>query len=56
MNFAAIIKNQRDEIQSLKSALNASEKRCEQYSQAYEQMHHQLKELIRKYIMDFRGD
>ena len=47
MNFAAIIKNQRDEIQSLKSALNASEKRCEQYFQAYDYMQTQLKELIR---------
>ena len=47
MNFEEIIKNQNDEIQSLKAALIISEKRCEQYAQAYDQMHDQLKELIR---------
>ena len=47
MNFEEIIKNLNDEIQSLKAALIISEKRCEQYAQAYDQMHDQLKELIR---------
>ena len=47
MNFAAIINNQEIKIQALEAALNIAEKRCEQYAQAYDQMHHQLKELIR---------
>jgi len=47
MKFEVIIKSQHDEIQALKAALNTSEKRCEQYAQAYDQMHHQLKELLR---------
>lgn len=47
MSLEEIIKNQHDEIQTLKSALDVAEKRCEQYSQAYDQMAHQLKELIR---------
>jgi transposase len=47
MNFEEIIQNQHAEIQSLKTALIIAEKRCEQYAQAYEQMHDQLKELIR---------
>jgi len=36
-----------EKIQTLQSELNTSQKRCEQYAQAYEQMQHQLKELIR---------
>jgi len=47
MNFELIIKNQSVEIQALKAELITSEKRCEQYSQAYDQINHQLKELIR---------
>src|ERR1700733_12501276 len=47
MNFEEIIHNQSNEIQTLKSALITAEKRCEQYAQAYDQIQHQLKELIR---------
>ncbi len=47
MNFESIIKNQTEEIQALKAALITFEKRCEQYAQAYDQINHQLKELIR---------
>jgi len=47
MNFESTIKNLNDEIQSLKAANSALEKRCEQYAQAYDQMHAQLKELLR---------
>ncbi len=47
MNFETIIKNQNDEIQELKAVNLTLEKRCEQYAQAYDQMHAQLKELIR---------
>lgn len=47
MDVEAIIQDLRNEVQTLKTALIASEKRCEQYAQAYEQMEHQLKELIR---------
>jgi transposase len=47
MNLAEIIENQDNEIQTLKSELNTSQKRCEQYAQAYDQMQHQLKELLR---------
>lgn len=47
MNFEEIIKNLNAENQSLKAALIIAEKRCEQYAQAYDQMHDQLKELIR---------
>lgn len=47
MNFAEIIKNQGDEIQALKAELNTYQKRCDQYMQAYDQLQHQLKELLR---------
>lgn len=47
MNFETKIQKQQDEIQALKAALNTAEKRCEQYAQAYDQMHAQLIELIR---------
>lgn len=47
MNFEAIIENQNTEIHLLKVALNTAEKRCEQYALAYDQMHHQLQELLR---------
>ncbi len=47
MNLEEIIINQNNEIQTLKAALNTAAKRCEQYAQAYEQMHDQLKELLR---------
>jgi transposase len=47
MNFETIIKNQNDEIQTLKTTLHIVEKRCEQYAAAYDQMQAQLKELLR---------
>jgi transposase len=47
INFQEIITNQHNEIQSLKSENNILQKRCEQYMQAYDQMHEQIKELIR---------
>ena len=47
MNIEEIVQNLNDEIQALKAKLNTSEKRCEQYALAYEQMQHQLKELLR---------
>lgn len=47
MNFESIIQNIRAENQSLKAANILLEKRCEQYALAYDQMHDQLKELIR---------
>jgi transposase len=47
MNLEIIIKNQNEEIQALKAANLTLEKRCEQYAQAYDQMHAQLKELLR---------
>ena len=46
-NFEEIIKNQGNEIQALNVELRTYQKRCEQYMQAYDQMHHQLQELIR---------
>ena len=46
MNFEEKIAVQDTEIQSLKAALSLAEKRCEQYRQAYDQMQHQLKELM----------
>lgn len=47
MNFETIIKHKDEEIQALKSSMAMLEKRCEQYAAAYDQMHAQLKELIR---------
>ncbi|EKD73659.1 MAG: transposase IS66 [uncultured bacterium] len=47
MNVAEIIENQGREIQALKAELNTYQKRCEQYTQAYDQLQHQLKELLR---------
>lgn len=47
MNSAAVVENQEREIQALKAELNTYQKRCEQYMQAYDQLHHQLKELLR---------
>ena len=47
MNLEEIIQSQAGKIQQLEAALSTAEKRCEQFSQAYDQMHHQLKELIR---------
>lgn len=35
------------QLQDTKAQLNTYEKRCEQYAQAYEQLQHQLKELLR---------
>jgi transposase len=47
MNLAEIIKTQAEEIHSLRCELKTSQLRCDQYMQAYDQMQHQLKELIR---------
>lgn len=47
MHFQEIINKQNDKIQALEAALITSQKRCEQYAQAYDQMQAQLKELIR---------
>jgi len=47
MNSEEIIKYQYDENKALKAANDLLKKHCEQYAQAYEQMHDQLKELIR---------
>src|SRR3990167_5737612 len=47
MNVAEIIENHGREIQALKAELNTYQKRCEQYTQAYDQLQHQLKELLR---------
>jgi transposase len=47
LNLSEIIENQNKEIQVLRSELSTYQKRCEQYAQAYDQMQHQLKELIR---------
>jgi len=47
MNSEVIIQNQSEKIQSLEATVQLLEKRCEQYALAYEQMHQQLKELIR---------
>jgi len=46
-NSEEIIKNQGDQIQALNSELSTYKKRCEQYMQAYDQLQHQLNELIR---------
>jgi len=47
MNSDEIIINLTDKIQTLEAKLNNSELRCEQYSQAYDSLQHQLKELLR---------
>ena len=47
MKIEEIIENQNEEIQALKAELTTSQKRCEQYMQAYDQLQHQLKELLR---------
>jgi len=54
INLAEIIKNQGNKIQALEeqnlayqSEINTYQKRCEQYMQAYDQLQHQLKELLR---------
>jgi transposase len=54
MDLVGIIKKQGYEIEELKrqnfayqSELNTYQKRCEQYAQAYEQLQHHLKELLR---------
>jgi len=39
--------NLRRELSDTQAKLNTSEKRCEQYEQAYEQIRHQLQELLR---------
>jgi transposase len=47
MNTAEIIENQDKIIQTLKAELGTYHKRCEQYMQAYDQLQHQLRELLR---------
>lgn len=47
MNLEKIIENQHQKIQFLETENDTLKKRCEQYSQAYDQMQHQLRELIR---------
>ncbi len=54
MNIVEIIKHQSKKIQALEeknlsyqSEINTYQKRCEQYMQAYDQLQHQLQELIR---------
>ena len=47
MNAREIIDEYSKENRFLKSELDTYKKRCEQYQQAYEQMQHQLKELLR---------
>lgn len=54
MNLQEIINNQNNIIQALEakiiayeSELNVHQKRCEQYAKAYDQMHSQLRELLR---------
>lgn len=54
MNIVEIIKHQSNKIQALEEQnlayqldINIYQKRCEQYMQAYDQLQHQLKELIR---------
>jgi transposase len=47
MNLEEIINSQTHKIQKLEVDNLSLQKRCEQYAQAYEQIEHQLKELIR---------
>jgi transposase len=47
MNLEEIVQGQASKIQQLEADNANLQKRCEQFSQAYDQMHHQLKELIR---------
>lgn len=47
MNVEEIIASQNSKIQSLETENILLQKRCEQYMQAYDQMHDQMKELIR---------
>jgi len=47
MNTPEEVKKLQLENQTLKAALNTAEKRCEQYSAAYDQMHAQLQDFIR---------
>ena len=47
MDFAEKIAAYERKIEVLETELNTYQKRCEQYAQAYDQMQHQLKELIR---------
>jgi len=47
MNLADVVENQRIEIDALRAELNTLKQRCEQYSQAYDSLQHQVKELLR---------
>lgn len=47
MNLEEEIQILINENQALTSKLNASERRCDQYAEAYESLQHQLKELLR---------
>src|SRR3990167_9847211 len=47
MNSDEIIKNYENKINALTADLTTYQKRCEQYSLAYDQLQHQLKELLR---------
>jgi Transposase C of IS166 homeodomain len=47
MNANVIMDEYNNKIRFLESELDTYKKRCEQYAQAYEQMQHQLKELLR---------
>lgn len=47
MDLASVIEKQRMEIDALRAELNTMKQRCEQYSQAYDSLQHQIKELLR---------
>jgi len=47
MTLQNFIHKYEEENQALRAELNTYKKRCEQYAQAYEQMQHQFKELLR---------
>src|SRR3990167_8147222 len=47
MNLEEIISNQNQQIQALQAQLNTSQKRCEQYALAYDQLQHHLQALQR---------
>ena len=47
MNSDEIIKNYENKINALTADLTTYQKRCEQYALAYDQLQHQLKELLR---------
>lgn len=47
MNLQAVIEEHAEAIQALRSELSNSEKRCDQYAEAYESLKNQMQEMLR---------